>query len=88
MEDARHCSVLYIRKYFVDLPVNVLVFPAVTKEEEEEVTVPAVSKAKQATSSKLRDSGDKHPAQVTNINFFYFLFVGSIWMYTNYSTIV
>ncbi len=73
MEDARHCSVLYIRKYFVDLPVNVLVFPAVTQEEEEEVTVPAVSKAKQASSSKLRDSGDKHPAQViNNINFFFF----------------
>ncbi len=53
----------------MDLPGDVLVFPAVTKEEEEEVTVPAVSKAKQA-SSKLRDSGDKHPAQVTNINFF------------------
>ncbi len=53
-----------------------LVFPAVTKEEEEEVTVPAVSKAKQA-SSKLRDSGDKHPAQViNNINFFVFFISG------------
>ncbi len=81
MKDAGHCSVLYIRKYFVDLPGDVLVFPAVTQEEEEEVTVPAVSKAKQASSSKLRDSsGDRHPAQVTNINFLYFLFVGCIWM--------
>ncbi len=77
MIDARHCFVLYISKYFVDLTSDVLVFPAVTKEEEEEeVTVPAVSKAKQA-SSKLRDSGDKHPAQViNNINFFIFFICG------------
>jgi hypothetical protein len=61
-----------LHKYFVDLTGDGLVFPAVKKEEEEEVTVPAVSKAKQATSSKLRDSsGDRHPAQVTNFNFLY-----------------